>query len=133
MRDRRPGMYQPAAWPLRALMDAHALARQLLDGPCADRDEHLSAIAGTSFTLLADDHHAAQVLVPLMVAQATLGEHGAATDTAAMLVDRLARTSHGYHASIAAVAAARALAWKTEFDAAQRCLYQPTDPRLCGP
>lgn len=104
MRDRRPGSYQSAAWPLRALMDAHALARRLLDGPCADRD----------------DHHAAQLLVPLRVALATLGEHGAATDTAAMLVDRLARTRHGYHASIAAVAA-------------QRCLYQPPVARLCGP
>jgi hypothetical protein len=89
--------------------------------------------AGSTFTLLADDHHAAQVLVPLMVAQATLGEHGAATDTAAMLVDRLARCSRGYHADIAALATARALAWKADLDAARRRLYQPPASPLRGP
>ena len=88
--------------------------------------------AGTTFALLEDDDHAAQVLVPLLVTQATLGEHAAATDTAALLVDRLSRTSYGYHASIAALAAARVLAWKADFDAAQNCIHRPHDPGVRG-
>lgn len=116
---------------LAALRDWMQGVVALVQGQPA-RARRLLQKAGTTFALLADDHHAAQVLVPLMVAQATLGEHAAATDTAAMLVDRLARTSHGYHASIASVAATRALAWKAEFDAAQRSLYQPPPSRLCG-
>lgn len=116
---------------LAALRDWMQGVAALVQGQPADARRLLHK-AGTTFTLLSDDHHAAQVLVPLMVAQATLGEHGAATDTAAMLVDRLARTSQGYHASIAALAAARALAWKADFDAAQRCMYRPPDSGLCG-
>lgn len=135
-------------------MDPHALARELLDLPHAKRDERLARIAGTpqsrelawalwelsgsAWTREPQRLEEAADCVGLLALWqggaelATLGEHGAATDTAALLVDRLARTSQGYHASIAALAAARALAWKADFDAAQRCMYRPPDSGLCG-